>query len=117
MLSYFDSVKFYNEMGNAVRDSNALQTLTWFVLDVIRSGIQLIISFIVLSRLNVVFALILIVAGIPSLLVEKKFSETIYMWQRDHIPEERKLRYIMGILTGGGFAKDIRLFGIHKNCF
>lgn len=111
-LSYFDSVKFYNEMNNAKRDSGSLQTLTWFVMDLIRSCIQFFISFIVLARLNVIFAFMLIAAGIPSIFMEKKFREVIYNWQRNHVPEERKMGYIMSILTGGIFAKDMRLFGI-----
>ncbi|HEX3028097.1 MAG TPA: ABC transporter ATP-binding protein [Clostridia bacterium] len=111
-LSYFDSVKFYNEMNNAKRDSGSLQTLTWFVMDIIRGGIQLIISFVVLAKLNAVFALMIIITGIPSIFMEKRFRELIYNWQRNHVQEERKITYILNILTGGIFAKDIRLFGI-----
>lgn len=113
-LSYFDSAKFYNEMNNAKRDSNALQTLSWFVMDAIRSSIQFIASFIILVKLNPVFALLLIITGVPSIILEKSFAEVTYRWQRNHIPEERKMGYIMNILTGNNFAKDIRLFGIQS---
>lgn len=113
-LSYFDSAKFYNEMNNARRDSSALQTLTWLVMDVIRSSIQFVVSLIVLLKLNTIFALLLIATGIPSIISERKFTEVIYRWQRNHVPEERKMGYIMGILTGRGFAKDVRLYNIQK---
>lgn len=114
-LSYFDSAKFYNEMNNAKRDSNALQTLSWFVMDALRSGIQFIVSFIILAKLNFVFAILLIATGVPSIISEKSFAEVIYRWQRNHMPEERKMGYIMNILTGNNFAKDIRLFGIQTD--
>jgi ATP-binding cassette subfamily B protein len=113
-LSYFDSSKFYNEINNARRDSSAMQTLTWFVMDIIRLGIQFAFSFIVLAMLNAVFAFVLIAAGIPSVIYEKKLTGVIYMWQRKQVPEERKMNYVINILTGREFAKDIRLFGIQK---
>jgi ABC-type multidrug transport system, ATPase and permease components len=116
-LSYFDSSKFYDEMSNAKRDSNALQTLTWFVMDVIRSGVQLIISFIIIFKLNAIFAILLIATGIPPIFAEKKYTEFIYNWQRKHMPEERKMNYILSIFTGGIFVKDVRLFGIQNEYF
>lgn len=113
-LSYFDSVKFYNEINIARTDSISLQTLTWFSLDFVRTVIQITVSFFILLKLNPVFALILVVSGIPSAIAEKDYMGAIYLWQRDHIAEERKMNYILGIMTGRGFAKDVRLYGLEN---
>lgn len=113
-LSYFDSSKFYNEMNNARRDSSAIQTLTWFVLDIIRLSIQFVFSFIVLAMLNAIFAIVLVAAGVPSVIYEKKLTGVIYRWQRRHVPEERKMNYVINILMGREFAKDVRFFSIQK---
>jgi ATP-binding cassette subfamily B protein len=113
-LSYFDSPKFYNEINNARRDSASIQSLTWFVMDIIRLGIQFVFSFVFLAMLNSIFAIALIAAGIPSVIYEKKLTGAVYRWQRKNVPEERKMNYILSILTGMEFAKDLRLFGTHK---
>ncbi|NLB78206.1 MAG: ABC transporter ATP-binding protein [Clostridiaceae bacterium] len=113
-LSYFDSSKFYNEINNARRDSFSIQSLTWFVMDIIRLGIQFMISFVFLAKLNSVFAFVLIAAGIPSVIYEKKLTGAIYRWQRKNVPEERKMNYVLSILTEREFAKDIRLFSVQR---
>jgi len=113
-LSYFDSAKFYNEMNNAKKDSYALETLTWILMDMIRSGIQFIISFAAICKHSPIFAFIIIIAGIPSVFSEKRFVEVIYRWQKNHTPKERKMNYIMSIFTGRVFAKDVRLYDIQK---
>lgn len=111
-LSYFDSAKFYNEVSNAKRDSNSLQTLAWLSIDIIRTTVQFIISFSVLMKLNPIFASILVASGIPSTISEKKYMEMIYRWQRNHVSEERKMDYILNIITGREFAKDVRLYSL-----
>lgn len=113
-LSYFDYSKFYNEINNARRDSASIQSLTWFVMDIIRLGIQFIFSFVILAMLNAVFAFVLIAAGIPLVIYEKKLTGVVYRWQRKNVPEERKMNYVLSVLTGKEFAKDIRLFDIQK---
>lgn len=113
-LSYFDSSKFYNEINNARRDSASIQSLTWFVMDIIRLGIQFIVSFVFLAMLNAIFAFVLIAAGIPLVIYEKRLTGVLYRWQRKNVPEERKMNYVLDVLMRREFAKDIRFFSIQK---
>jgi ABC-type multidrug transport system, ATPase and permease components len=113
-LSFFDSVTFYNEMNNARRDSHSLEVYTWLIIDMIRSGVQFIASAVILARLSPVLTVLLILASIPSIFIEKKFTKLNYYWQRGKASEERKMSYLLNILMGREFAKDIRLFGISQ---
>jgi ABC-type multidrug transport system fused ATPase/permease subunit len=113
-MNYFDSPKFFDELTNAKRDSYALQTLTWFTIDIIRCSIQFILSTIILARFNVLFAAVLIITGIPAIVTERKFTKIAYNWQRGRVPEERKMGYTLEILTGKRFVKDIRLYGLQN---
>lgn len=114
-LAYFDSTKYYNEITNTKRDSFALESFTWLIIDLLRAVVQFLISVIVLIKLNWIFTFIIVISAIPSLIIEKKFTRRIYNWQRKRVPEERKMGYIMNILTGRNYAKDIRLFGIQED--
>lgn len=114
-LSYFDSTKLYDEIANTKRDSLALETLTWFVIDMIRSVIQFFFSVAVLASLNPLFTLLIVAAGVPSVIVEKNYTGKLYNWNRKRAPEERKMSYVLGILSGRQYAKDIRLYDIQKH--
>ncbi len=111
-ISYFDSPKFYDELVNARRDSEALQSLAWFTVNLIRSGVQFISAAVVLLTLNWLFPVILILLNLPTMLVERKFTRYIYGWGRSWAPEERKMSYFQNLATNKSFAKDVRLFGL-----
>lgn len=114
-LSYFDSSKFYDEALNAKIDSNALPVLAWTVVSMIGCLVQLFVASAVMIKFNVLFWVILLVLSIPSVIVERIFTERIYNWNRKRAPEERKMEYTMYISTDKSFAKDIRLYGIFDN--
>lgn len=111
-LSYFDSAKFYNELTNARRDSKVIETYTWYTINMLRSIIQLIIASVVLAKLHILFVFALLITGIPSVLIEKKFTGKLYNWQLKRVKEERKMQYIKNILSSRQYAKDIRLFNL-----
>lgn len=113
-LSYFDSVKFYNELTNAKRDSVALETLTWLVIDFTSALVQFIIAVILLLRLNILIVAILVFASIPVMISEKRYIARLYNWQRNNVPEERKMNYLLNILTGRQYAKDVRLYRLQE---
>lgn len=113
-LSYFDDVRFYLGMVNARRDSNALQTFTWQIISAIRAFIQFISACLILTNLNIFIAIAIVIIGIPALLLEKKYTGKFYIWERSWGKEDRKMGYLMGIITGQAFAKDVRLFNIGR---
>jgi ABC-type multidrug transport system fused ATPase/permease subunit len=111
-LCFFDSTKYYDEITNANRDSMFVQMYIWSIMQGISSVFKLITCFILLCNLNVIFAILLIFAIIPSMIIEKRYTEKVYNWQRDTVPEERKFRYILNIFSNRLFAKDLRMYNI-----
>ena len=111
-MSFFDSPYLYNELINVRRDSQAIQTLTWFAVSFIRFIMQFSISISVLAGLHWIFPVLLLIFAIPSIIIEKKFIEYSYSWIREMAPEERKMNYIQEIITRRDTAKDMRLFNL-----
>jgi ABC-type multidrug transport system fused ATPase/permease subunit len=111
-LAFFDSSKYYNELANANRDSMSIQLYIWSIMQGISSIFKLITCIILLMSLNALFALLLIFAVFPSIIIEKKYTEKVYNWQRNTVPEERKLRYLFSIFSMRSFAKDIRIYNL-----
>ncbi len=116
-LAFFDSPDFYNLLQLAQRDSGALQVFSWLSLGIIKSAIQLISTSVILIRLHWLFPIMIILLSIPSIIMEKKFVDHLYNWGINKVPEERKMNYITGILTGREYAKEVRLFNIFDDLF
>ena len=74
------------------------------------------ISLLALAGLLVSFhwwvAVILFAATLPGVLLRLKYANRMYDWQRRHTQAERRAYYFHWMLTDGGHAKEIRLFGL-----
>lgn len=111
-LSFFDSIEFYNELSNAKRDSTVIEGLTWYIVNSLKALVQLIIAIILLSKLNILFAILMIFLSVPFLVLQNIYTKKIYNWQVHKVPAVRKMGYIINILTSKNHAKNIRLFNI-----
>ncbi|MDF2539381.1 MAG: transporter ATP-binding protein [Herbinix sp.] len=111
-LSYFDSPKFHDEFLNARNDSHALSVLAWSTINLISFSVQMIAAAVILAKLHWIFMLLLIVLSIPSIIIERRFTQRIYNWSRKRAPEERRMGYIMSIVTDRYYAKEVRLYGL-----
>ncbi|HEX3047679.1 MAG TPA: ABC transporter ATP-binding protein [Bacillota bacterium] len=116
-LSFFDSPKFHDDLLNARRDSMAIESLAWFTVNCVRSGVQLGVTASLLAGLHWIFPFSLILLSIPAAVVEKKFTFFTYNWMFQRAPEERKMNYLQHILTDRSFAKDVRLYGLFNTIF
>ena len=54
----------------------------------------------------------LLFAVLPNLLVRLKYASRLYHWERQLTTMDRKAGYFNALLTGRGFAKEIRLFDL-----
>ncbi len=111
-LSFFDSTFFYNELNNVRMDSYALEAMTWYAIDLIRLSIQFIMASAILISLTPLISVALIVASIPVLVAENIYKMNLYGFQLYTSKDRRKMDYLISILTGRMFAKDVRLFNI-----
>lgn len=114
-MSYFDSPSYYNELTNARRDTYSIQSLIWNIIQGVSTTVTLLVSFVMILNFNWIFAFVMVVTVIPSFIVERKYTEKVFNWQKNNVPEERKMQYLLSILTGRGFSKEIRLYNIGQD--
>ncbi len=112
-LSYFDSPKFHDEYLNAKNDSYALSVLAWSTINLISFFVQMVTAVIILTRLHWLFVVLLFLLSIPSVIIERSYTGRIYNWNRGRAVEERKMRYVMNVVTDRYFAKDVRMYGLY----
>lgn len=109
-VSYFDNPEFYNEIQNANRDSQSLQSLTWIITTMIKGIVQSISCGIILGGLYWVFPIMIFILDIPSVLIDKKIVKKKYDWQLSKTENVRKYGYIESIIQNKAYAKDVRVF-------
>lgn len=109
-VSYFDNPEFYNEIQNATKDSKAMQSLTWLIINILRGSIQLLICGFILGGLAFFIPFIIFALNIPSVLIDKYLTKKRYQWQLSQAENERRIGYIEGILQNRVYASDVRVY-------
>ncbi len=83
------------------------------VLDSLFQILQGLVGFlgvlVLLSALHPLVAVVLVLAGVPALLFRLRRGQRLYEWRRDLAPLEREAGYFHHLLTGGDYAKELRL--------
>lgn len=65
-----------------------------------------------LATLDWRLALAVVIAPLPGIWMRARFSRRAHAWQQEITPKDRELRYVGGLLTAPGAAKEVRLFGL-----
>ena len=112
-LSYYEDPKYYDTLHRAqqeatYRPTSIMTSLTQFG----QSGISLLALAGLLISFRWWFAAMLFVATVPGVLLRLKYAKQMYDWQRRHTQAERRADYYHWMLTDGGHAQEIRLFGL-----
>lgn len=110
-ISYFDSPDFYNELQNVNMDSNALQSMIFYVMELLRSLISYVTTFAILFIFSWWAPLVLTIVFVPYMLVNKYYVQYVYMWNRGAIDNIRKREFLIGILGKKEAAMEERVFG------
>ncbi len=111
-LTYFDSVEFYNELQDATQNSYQINETAFRAIQLLRFLIQLVIALVCVMQFHVFYGLLLLVSGIPGVLFNQAMFEKLYSWQRSTLGLERKITYLVSLVTQRAFAKDIRQYGV-----
>lgn len=111
-LSYFDSVEFYNELQDATQNSYQINETAFRAIQLLRFLIQLVIALVCVMQFHVFYGLLLLLSGIPGVLFNQAMFEKLYSWQRSTLGLERKITYLVSLVTQRAFAKDIRQYGV-----
>lgn len=114
-LSFFDSTFFYNDLNNVRIDSFSLEMMTWYAINLIQYIVQFLIASVILIKLSPFITIIYIIASIPIMIMENKYKILVYDFQLDSTKDRRKMDYLINILTGRAFAKDVRLYNTKED--
>ncbi len=112
-LEYYENARYYDALQRAQKEASfrPAQILNRLA-QVGQHGISLLAMVGLLLSLHWGIAAVLFVAAVPAVLVRLKYAALLYRWQRQRTPMERLARYLSGLLTQDGFAKEIRLFDL-----
>lgn len=112
-LEYYESPEYHDTLHRAQQE--ALVRPTRIVAEVAQVGqnaVSLLAIMGLLISLHWVFAVVLLAAVVPGLFVKIYYSRNLYRWLQRRTPIIRRTHYLNSLLTGGAFAKEVRLFGL-----
>lgn len=111
-IAYYENADFFNTLHRAQQEA------PYRPVSIVRGLLGLGQNGMVLTALGGLFVmfdwvLVLVLAGsvLPGFLVRLVFSEKLYRQQERQTERERRMDYMNWLLTGEGYAKEIRLLG------
>ena len=112
-LSYYEDPKYYDTLHRAQQEATHRPTR---IMDSLTQLGQSGISLLALAGLLFAFrwwvAVMLFAATVPGVWMRLKYARQMYDWQSQHTQAERRAYYYHWMLTDGGHAQEIRLFGL-----
>ena len=111
-LEYFDNADYYDKLSACTRDASVIAHLLWNTISAISAAFSVLISFVVLGRLNVFYGIITLCACVPSSAVAVKYTKAIYSLSLEQINGERQKNYLQHLLLDRRFSQDLRLFDV-----
>ncbi|WP_410769479.1 ABC transporter ATP-binding protein [Fontibacillus sp. BL9] len=110
-LVFFDKPEYYDQLqrvsqGMAFRGLTVISTL----MQLLQQTLTLVWFIIYLARIDVWFAIVMILLFLPSLVVNLKIGQRRYAQMMSQTVAERKSNYVMGLMTGRSAAKEMKLF-------
>jgi ATP-binding cassette subfamily B protein len=112
-LADFEDSEFYDRMTRARREASARPlSLVRRAFGLVQSSISLLAYAGLLIELSGWALLVLVVAAVPSFLVETRFSADAFRLFRWRAPETRRQAYLETLLAREDNAKEVKLFGL-----
>lgn len=112
-IEFFDSPDYLNTLQSIMIDSRSLVSIIWGILNGISSLISLSISILMIGPYNWMYALVIVLASIPSAILSKQFSQTLYNWRLSNLHEERQKSYLQLLTRDKAYASEIRIFNLN----
>ena len=110
---YYEDPKYYDTLHRAQQEAAYRPASTMDgLLQVGQSGISLVALAGLLVSFRWWVPIILFAATVPGVLLRLKYADQMYDWQRRHTQDQRRASYFHWMLTDGGYAKEIRIFGL-----
>lgn len=109
-LEYYDEDKYYDKLNNCVSDSYVFGLLLWNAINLIGSIVTCLIVFVALTKESLIYSMIMLIAAVPSAVVNVHYTRAVYRLALEQSNGERQKIYLMGIAMDRRAAQDIRLF-------
>lgn len=112
-LEQFEDSEFYDKLTRARRQASSRPlALVNKTFGLIQNGISLASYGALLIAFSPWAVLVLVVAGIPSFVVEAKFSGDAFRLFRWRSPETRKQMYLETVLAREDYVKEVKIYGL-----
>jgi len=114
-LQYFDSDVYYDIFARAIGQSSSRPlSVLGTVMGLFQNGISLMAIAGLLLTLHWGITIILFFVAIPAALIRWYFTEKTVELREQQTQRERRSGYLKGVLTGGGYAKEVRIFNFGR---
>ncbi len=112
-LVHFETPAVYDQLQNARREASS-RPLNAFTnaVDIVSSIVTLVSYGVVLATFSLALLIVLVIATVPTFLVEAKFSGEAFRLFTWRAPEGRRMRYLELLLTRDTYAKEVKLFSL-----
>lgn len=111
-LASFDDAAYYDKLQMAGGDMYAVSGILWNVLTFFSYGISFMSVFVLICTNNVLFALLMTLAAVPSAVVGTRYTKVLYDFSVERMNQERQKGYYHGLASSREYAQDIRLYRI-----
>jgi ATP-binding cassette subfamily B protein len=112
-LRHFEDSEFYDKLTRARREASTRPlSLVMRSFGLVQNGIALVSYGTLLWQFSPWAVLVLLIAGLPSFVVEAKFSGDAFRLFRWRSPETRMQMYLETVLAREDHAKEVKLFGL-----
>jgi len=111
-IAFYDSPKFHDAILSVRGDSFAIVNVVWSAMDGISACVTLISAFAILCGANALYGVLVVAAAIPSTIMSRLYTKTLYRFGLAHMQEERKMDYLGYLASSRTHVFDVRLFNL-----
>lgn len=111
-MEMFDNPDYYDKFTVAQRDSQSISLIIWNLIDFTSELITVISVSSILSKVNFVYAILLILGTLPAAITTRSYVRDIYEISVSQIDKERKKEYFSYVATEKMYAQSIRLYNL-----
>ncbi len=114
-LEYFEDSKF-NDKLERVRDSFSWRPINMFnsIIFSLQNIIEILIAALSLMYLNWLFAVLILISAIPTLLYQMRTANIAWaIWEHD-TPERKRYYYLSQLIQSADSVKELKLFKLTK---
>lgn len=110
--SLYDNPLYYDMLNSAVNDLHAYTSVIWSLFDGISSFISCIMVFIIFTKYNVLWGILILFSSVPTAIVNYKYMKKNYDMDIKQINDRRKKDYFFTISTDKNYAQDVKLYNL-----